>query len=134
MQVEISIHDEKGEILRTISCPQSMISIQEIPEGGGYIEGARDGRFYYAVGGEPVLRPPMNPAFDKAQIAADGVEVITLSNLPDPCQITYTGPTFRQLGESTGGEAQFNTDATGTHTVRISAFPYLNWEVSFDAI
>jgi len=89
---------------------------------------------YTIENGEVAKRLVMPIVYDKTEIFADTEDAITLTGLPDPCTVTYIGPGFTQDGEVTGGTAVFTTDTPGTHTVKVVAFPYLDWEGTFNAV
>lgn len=82
----------------------------------------------------PTLRPTMWCSLGRTTISANAQDAITLSNLPDSCTITYSGPGFLLTREATCDTASFTTDVAGTHTVKVVAFPYLDWEGTFDAV
>lgn len=79
-------------------------------------------------------RPNMQISTSKTTVSANGIDTTTLINLPDPCIVTYTGPGFELTNEVTGGTAEFTTDVIGLHTIRVVAFPYLDWEGTFNAV
>ena len=127
-----------GRLGGTFSIRPSEASLQALAAGRALLPGRFAAASQYVRetlnGPEVFARPDMDPAFDKTRIAADGIEIITLSNLPDPCRIVYAGPGFAEEGEVSGGSVEFTTDASGTHTVTVSAWPYLDWEGGFDAL
>ena len=82
----------------------------------------------------PAPRPTIQSILTSAVITSNEIDTTSLVGLPDPCTITYTGPGFEQTGEVTGGTATFTTDTLGAHTVKVVAFPYLDWEGTFNAV
>ena len=127
------IYDTTGRILRTVIASPSLAELQPtsselmlIGEGSSLI--------YYIKGETVTPRPDMPAQFNRTEVIADSTDTITVTNLPDPCIITYTGPGFEATKEVTGGTAEFTTDVAGTHTVKVVAFPYLDWEGTFNAV
>lgn len=78
-------------------------------------------------------RPTFEPLADKASIASDGVEVLTITKLP-------RGTTsFELMGPVSDSwtETRFKTDLTinvpGHYKLKITQWPYQDREVEFDA-
>ena len=71
-------------------------------------------------------RPKMSPQTDKEVVAADGVDVVTISGLPTPC--------VAEIGEQTvtveDGVLELTFDTPGDYLVKLSAHPYVNGEVT----
>ena len=131
----ITYKEENGRIVGQFSCPSNVIHSQHMA-GEDYLEASANIRLDYVnVETRQVTpRPTLLTTFSKAEIAADTTDVTTLTDLPDPCTITYMGPGINITQEVTGGTAEFTTDTPGTHTVKVEAFPYLDWEGTFDAV
>ena len=90
--------------------------------------------YFNIAAGQIDARPIIPILVSKTYVIANGVDATSLTNLPDPCTVTYTGPGINVTSEVTGGTATFTTDTPGTHTVKVVAFPYLDWEGTFNAI
>ena len=129
-----------GKLDGTVFIPPATLAAQLLPVGQGWIVGQHDGSTSYVLSGEVVDRPT-NPAdLDLTQIPADGETPITLSGLPldalEPVTVIYCGPDFT-LTDSIGpsdNDCEFTADYPGQYSIRVQAFPYLDWEVSFEAI
>lgn len=127
------IYDTTGRILRTVIASPSLAELQPI-SSERMIMGEGSALTYYIKDETITSRPDMLAQFNRTEVIADSTDTIAVTNLPDPCIITYTGPGFEITEEATGGTAEFTTDVAGTHTVKVVAFPYLDWEGTFDAI
>jgi hypothetical protein len=105
------IYNDKGQILRNISCPPDMIEIQ-LAENEYYIESEDtvDDSLFYISEEVVVQRPELSII----------VEGITVYNLPNPSTLIVEG----SLYEVTDGEAELSFSFPGTYTVRIQSFPY----------
>ncbi len=127
-----------GKIIKTGTAPPDCIDLQHGPGEDWMLGTANDAADHIVLDGMQipsiVPRPTMTPLLDGANIVADGVDVARLHNLPDPCRVCFQGPGFSTEGEVTGSVAEFTTDVPGTHTIRVTAFPYLDWEGEFNAV
>ena len=138
MNVHVVVYNKHTGKINLISyCPEVLAELQA-QNGDAFLFGTADMRLDYvntAVTPHAVtLRPDMVFTGSLDNIVADGSSSNVLNNLPDPCVITYAGPGFKFTSEVTGGTAEFTTDVAGTHTVKIVAFPYLDWEGTFNAV
>ena len=130
-----TVYAHDGRVLQVISCPQSsLVGVLDREDVAGVIDGYFDDADYYILNYEATLRPDNPATLTSSTIAASGEDTISLTNLPDPCTITYTGPGFELTGEATGGTAEFTTDAAGEHKIKVEAWPYLDWEGTFNAV
>lgn len=131
MIAEFFVHDASGKILRYGSCPQSMVGAQA--EAGETVrEGTADPGSQYWDGTQLADRPPMPSSIDKLTAVADGVDVVTISGLPNPTDVRITGPAFDAF-EVTDGTLELTFDPPGKYTVRLSSFPYLDQEYVINA-
>lgn len=115
-----SIYNLHGELIKIVSGSVKTLSVQEIPEGGGYVEGGWDGRFYYVVDDTPTERPAMSCQTNST----------TISNLPIPCSVTVNGETI----EVPDGTLELSFGIPGTYKVKVVAWPYLDWEGVINAV
>ncbi len=78
-----------------------------------------------------ILDKTDNPvALDKATVTADGVDYITLSNLPDPCDVKLADTTYN----ITGGTGEFTFDLEGIYSLSIVHPEHNPWGVTINAI
>ncbi|WP_159990796.1 hypothetical protein [Pelistega ratti] len=52
----------------------------------------------------------------------------TLQNLPVPCEITINGKIY----ECTDDKAELEFNQLGTYEITVSAFPYLDWSITYE--
>jgi len=76
-----------------------------------------------------VPRAPCPAVLDKQQIAADGVDAFTITNIPNPADVLVSGPVKQRLSV-TDGVLTVTADVAGIYRINIVAFPYLD----FDAV
>jgi len=123
--------ESTGEILRTGSCPDDMLSIQA---GAGEIaiEGiAKDATQYINTETQAIIdKFPIPCSINKTTMAADGVDTVIISSLPNPSLIHIKD---EGRWEITDGEFQFTVDTPGVYRITISSPIYLNVEYSVNA-
>lgn len=132
-QIDITIFETTtGRIIRTVSCPKNMINIQ-CRNGEEFVFFHHNIYTHYiltAFGNTPIKRPTMPGALNKPQILADGNDLATISNLPQPCTVTFAGQTY----EVEDGCFAFTVDVPGTYTVRVEAWPHLDAEFVVEGV
>jgi hypothetical protein len=131
MKKYIVYKESTGEILRTGSCPDDMLSMQA---GAGEIaiEGiAIDTTQYIDIATQLVVDKILIPcSINKTTMAADGVDSATISNLPNPSLIHIKD---EGRWEITDGEFQFTVDTPGVYRITIISPIYLNVEYNVNA-
>ena len=90
-----------------------------------------DSSTHYVVGGQVVQKQPFSLQMTNPQIAADGVDECVIGNVPTGTSVEWPDG---QTDEVTDGEARFSVDLAGTYTLRFSAIPYLDEEVTIEAV
>jgi hypothetical protein len=73
---------------------------------------------------------------DKTTLIADGVDSITLTGLPDPCDIIIDDPdptVETTVTEVTGGGFIFTAADPGVYTVEVRRWPFLPFSIEFTA-
>lgn len=89
---------------------------------------------HYVLNGHVVRRSPMPVVVDKTDMLADGIDVCTISGLPDPSIVTISGGISAGPMPVNDGSLEISCDYAGTITVKVSAPPaYLDWEVTLNA-
>jgi hypothetical protein len=115
MTVDFVKHDAAGRILFCGGVPEAMIELQ----GQDVWVGKADPRYHYIAGGVRLDRP-VNPA----KLAG-----ARLSKLPVPCVITINGTRYDCADQS----ADLDFTYSGTYTIGVEAFPYLDAEFTVTA-
>lgn len=112
---------------------RSLAGLTETPEVG-HLPGWHDGAAYYVVPSleGPIItpRPAMPCTVSGTQIPADGVTQAVISGVPAGAKATVDGQSLT----IDDGTLEVVSDYPGTIRVRLSLFPYLDWEVSIDCI
>lgn len=95
------------------------------------IYGELDDATAYVSNGEVLARQSFGLQADKLQIVADGADTATIASVPAGTTVTWHDG---QVDEITDGQAQIATDLPGTYTLKFSAIPYLDQEVTIEAV
>jgi hypothetical protein len=126
------IYDTRtGEIKRTGNCPTDMVVLQ--PDGSNFeavMEGEADDSIHYILNGVLAMRPENPSTIDKITMAANGVEITTISNIPNPSTVTIFPIAMYTV---TDGTLQFTIDTPGEYKITIQGAPYLNKEFTVNA-
>jgi hypothetical protein len=94
---------------------------------------------YVAVMDEVAIvagRSPLIVEVDKTTLVADGIDSITLTGLPDPCDIIIDAPdplVETSVQTVTGGGFVFVADDPGVYTVEVRRWPFLPFKIEFTA-
>lgn len=91
-----------------------------------WVEGSPDDRFAYVLGGSIVDKPTMPATIDKTTVTADGIDFVTISNLPNPSTVSVSGQTV--VVED--GTLTIKVGYPRDYLVEVESWPYLNWEVT----
>lgn len=111
-----TIYDlSSGEILKNVTTIDEDITSQ-LADGESYIDAQSNDILQYVLDGV-IADKSISPAIiDKNDIVADGVDIATISNLPNPSTIS-----IRILGISyvvSDGSFGFTIDTPGSYTIR----------------
>lgn len=126
--------DITRKITMTGVCLERDIELQTPPDGQSRGIGEANWETDYYPDNDVIRRPDMAIALSATEISADGVDEVVLTGLPDPCYVVFSGPGFLMSDDVSGGSLALTTDVTGTHSVKVSSWPYFDAEVSFEAI
>lgn len=125
------VYDDKGAILQTGRCPESMLELQGSP-GRNMLAGIADQLTEYVIAGAIVQRPAMAVLVSKETAKADGTDEIIITGLPPGADLFISGPAVME-GKSDGAPAVLTFSLTGTYTVSITLFPYQDMKVTLHA-
>lgn len=120
-----------------IFCVVSGTLRPHVPPGYGVFNGSFSGNTHYIhddgeTEPEPVPRPENPVVADKSSVTADGVEVLTLSNIPSGSVVRVHGPVASDTPVD-DGTLELSTDTPGAYTVTVDSFPEQRKELTFDA-
>lgn len=118
-----------GRILQTLDYPAGMFPA---PVSGdlAFVQGTANPVTHYVTYQGLVARPTFNLQVNKFEIDADGVDEVTITNIPANTEVTWPD------GERTiinNGIVEFAVDLAGTYTFRFINFPYQDQEISIEA-
>jgi len=85
----------------------------------------------YIVDGVVQPKQQMPLVIDTSQIDADGIDEATITGIPSGVTVEWPDG---QSDTVTDGEIRFSVDLPGTYTFQFTAIPYLDKEVTIEAI
>lgn len=117
------------------SCPDSHIDIQ-IQPGCGYILGGSDSLLQYVDVSDPenpaiADKTLINYAVDNLIIDANGVDMATITGLPEGAVVDFFGTQSVTIDAT--GETDFGTDVPGEYTIVITHPMYLDTQITITA-
>ena len=121
-----------GKIDRVYSGPEYEALIQ--PQAGEQVVvilGAENDVSIYVEAGQVKARQSMLLTISSTQITANGTDEAIISNIPEGVQVEWPDG---QTDIVTDGEISFSVDLPGTYTFRFTAVPYLDKEITVEAI
>lgn len=83
-----------------------------------------------------VDRPYLQISIDKTSIIAGGDDYLTLTGLPDPCEIIIDAPdptVETTITEVSGGGFEFEATTPGLYTIEVRRFPFVPFRVDVTA-
>lgn len=120
-----------GEILGTGECIDDHFDLQA-GDGEALIEDRFSPVDYYIQESIPVARPELIVVASTSSINADGVEVATISGLPNPTEVELSG-VKRQKFQVLDGVIELVTTTPGRYAFLLKAFPYKDKEIIIHA-
>lgn len=130
-----------GQVVQSGTCADDALASFPLAAGQAILEDAELDGDQMIVAGAPAARPLLTSVatWDTLAIAANGIAKATLgAGLPNPSSILVAPPA--RLGIATppeqvvtDGTFTFATTVPGAYVVTVSAFPYLDYEVTINA-
>jgi hypothetical protein len=124
-----------GEIKGRFGVSAGMADAQCLSDSENWMLGTADDITEYIEvdqNGIPTItpRPEMSLTLDKQTIAADAEDMATISGIPAGATVTSS----ENSAVVDSGSLEFVTDQVGTHTLKFEFFPYLDAEVTINAV
>ena len=130
----VTIYNSEGRILRTVLTSPAMVQMQK-QEGEFLFEGTSDISTDYVNEGVVTKREVQPITLNKTVLAADGIDSIILSNVPNGAFSAFNLNDMNiQLFGNIEGEDTFSTTIAGTYKIKIESFPYFDFEATIEAI
>ena len=85
----------------------------------------------YISGGAVQPKQPISLITTNTPLIADGTDEVIISGIPPGVQVEWPDG---QTDIVTGGEIRFSVDLAGTYTFQFTAVPYLDKEITIEAI
>jgi len=96
-----------------------------------YYDGPLSQADIYVKSGLVIQRQPMPLNTTSTSLIADGTDEVIISGIPSDVQVEWPDG---QVDTVTDGEIRFSVDLPGTYTFQFTAIPYLDKEVTIEAI
>jgi len=128
------VHDkDSGKVLFEGDGKLSDTVLTDFPAGHQVIEAPLDGVFdgYFVVDNVVQTRQLMSLITTNTPLIADGTDEVIISGIPSDVQVEWPDG---QVDTVTDGEIRFSVDLPGTYTFQFTAIPYLDKEVTIEAI
>lgn len=124
-----------GLIKRTGTAPINMISIQA-GAGEAVIEGVADVNSQYILDGEITNKPVFPSVINKNTVNADSIDEINITNVPPGTWMLLVSDEngIRVAEIVDDGDIDLVFDIDGQYKLSLSCFPYLDYEVTIDAV
>ena len=133
---KIGLYFSDGKIDTVITCSERMVALQ-----GGVgltvieLSNEQESHNSYVDMATLEVQPKINFLFSTSPsnylIVANGTDEAIISGIPAGAQVQWPDG---QTDIVTGGEIRFSVDLPGTYTFRFTAVPYLDKEVTIEAI
>lgn len=130
---DCTIYDSVGKLIRTVSCPQSMLYAQK-QQGEFIVFGKANPATDWVNQGEIQNRQPQLTELDKQLLSADGIDVIHIINAPNGTFKAINIDTLDTVTGTINGADTFSTTILGDHTITIMSWPYLDFTTTIKAI
>jgi hypothetical protein len=127
-----AVYNQQGRIDSVYSGPEFEAYLQA--RGGLEVVPIADGLddvTAYISGGDVQPKQPMPLIATNTPLLANGTDEAVISGIPEGVQVEWPDG---QTDIVTGGEIRFSVDLAGTYTFRFTAVPYLDQEVTIEAI
>jgi hypothetical protein len=128
----LTVYNTKtGKINRIVDAPDIIAQLQA-GEGEAWITGSSDDLTQYVNIATKQIedRPLMDAILSKPTFLADGLDMVMLGNLPQPCTVILKGQSWRVED----GIFSLTTDIPGSFLLTVQAWPYLNAEFAVEAL
>jgi hypothetical protein len=144
MQSFLIYHKQTKNVIVCMKQPTGTILTKEaICNGMGYDPDEYDARFvdlwmnttefkramYVNEAGETVDRPRMTLSIHPQPVVADGKALLAVDGLPANAVVTIHGTTV----EVTDGRLELTFDTPGEYQIKVSAYPYIDYEDTIHA-
>jgi len=126
------VYNAAGTILRTGNCQDETLAYQAY-SGETVMEGTANDATQYIVAGVVTDKPVLGSAIDKTDMLANGVEVATISGLPNPTQALILGGGSNQNVTVIDGTLELTFDLAGIYKVILTAINKLPQEYLINA-
>ena len=127
-----AIYDANGRIDRVFSGPDSVAPTQaQGDEQAISIDDSQTDENAYVANGVIVDKAAFSLTINKTEITADGIDEAIISGIPAGTTVTWPDS---QSDEVTDGVVEFAVDLPGNYTLTFTAIPYLDQEVTIEAV
>lgn len=128
------IYNAGGAILRLGFCQECGLEAQIHSSGEYVVSNIANIHADYIDQGETTPRPTQLSTLNKLTLTADGLDTITISNTPTGTFTAVNLATRETISGAISGIDTFATTIAGTYTITIVAFPYLDFDITIEAV
>jgi len=126
-------NEDTGAIIRIVDAPADHITLQ-VQEGEAYVVSATatdEGHYFNTELTEIHSKMDLPIITTNTPLIADGADEVIISGIPSGVQVQWPDG---QTDIVTDGEIRFSVDLPGTYTFQFTAIPYLDKEVTIEAV
>jgi len=124
-----------GEILKIVDMPEEFIPYQ-LNDNEAFLEINEHvlDTTHYVLNGSVIPRPIQETKLSKTTLTADGIDIITITNAPDGTFTAVNVITKDTITGTINGLDTFSTTIVGTYNITVTAWPYLDFETTIEAV
>jgi|GEM_PF-4424693 len=130
LTVNFCIADATGRILCSGSCSALALANQPLESGQLRYPYRANPGVHYINAGEVAARPEMAPVVSKWSLAADGIDSVSISGLPEGSEVRDAG----EWEAATAGTYVFTAATPGMHRLGLRCWPYQDVTVTLKAV
>jgi hypothetical protein len=132
--IDYVIHNEDGRILQSGCVVEAMLELQADKAACRHVlAGVGEPDLHWVKAGNIVERPPLQVSVSANTVRADSSDQVLIIGVPACAAVQVVGPASG-CGMADGGVLSFTFALPGTYRIVCTLFPYMDWEVSIDAV
>ena len=127
-----AVYVASGEILQTVTMTARMAALQELNTNSmTEVSTEVTDSTHFFIDGDVSPKSEFDLTVGEVQLLSGGTYSVTISNVPTGVQVEWPDG---QTDTVTDGEISFSVDLPGTYTFKFTAVPYLDKEITVEAI
>ena len=127
-----AVYDSSGSITQTMTCAPRVALLQDFePCFIVEVPNEVDDATHWISDDAPILQLKLMLITTNTPLTANGTDETVISGIPEGVQVRWPDGQTDMVND---GEIRFSVDLPGTYTFRFTAVPYLDKEVTIEAI